>query len=306
MGTRWSVLIDADTVAPDAQSRLQAAVDAVDQQMSTWKPDSDLMRLNAAPLDTWIALPQDLMTVLGAGLAISRQTGGAFEMNIGDAVRAWGFGPEGIDLGAIRAASAARRVPATEALELDAANRRARKSAALALDLSGIAKGYGVDRLTQTARELGYGATLCTIDGEVRATGVQRSGRPWSVAVETPDAAAVAQHSILTLEDMAVATSGDYRHFVTVRATRLSHTMDPQRGAPLVNAPASVSVLSPSCMLADGMATALMVMGEEQGLQFAQTHKISALFLHHSEEGTTANGTGTFATVEEGERPHGA
>lgn len=297
MGTRWSVLIDAASVDPDAQSRLQAAVDAVDHQMSTWKPDSDLMRLNAAPLDTWVALPQDLMTVLEAGLALSRQTGGAFEMNIGDAVRAWGFGPERIDLGAIRAASGARRVPATEALDLDLANRRVRKSAALSLDLSGIAKGYGVDRLAETAHELGYGATLSTIDGEVRATGRRRNGRPWAVAVETPDAAQVPRHSILTLEDMAVATSGDYRHFVTVGATRLSHTMDPQRGAPLVAAPASVSVLSPSCMMADAMATALMVMGEGQGLSYAKEHDISALFLRRASTGVIAHGTGHFAAA---------
>lgn len=306
MGTRWSVLVDADWVDPDAQSRLQAAVDAVDHQMSTWKPDSDLMRLNAAPLDTWVQLPDHLMTVLAAGLEISRQTGGAFEMNIGDAVRAWGFGPEEISLAAIRAASGARRVPATEALELDPANRRGRKSAALSLDLSGIAKGYGVDRLTETARELGYGSTLCTIDGEVRAAGLRRSGRPWSVTVETPDAAALTPHSILALEDMAVATSGDYRHFVTVRGTRLSHTMDPQRGAPLVRAPASVSVLSPACMWADGMATALMVMGEDRGLTFAKSHKVSALLLRRSSEGTTANGTWGFASVEDGESLHGA
>jgi thiamine biosynthesis lipoprotein len=301
MGTRWSVLLDEPSVDADLQPRLQAVVDQVDAQMSTWKPDSDLMRLNAAPLDAWVTLPDDLLTVLSAGLAISRQTDGAFEMNIGNAVRAWGFGPDGISLDAIKAASAERRAPATDALELDLANKRARKSAALSLDLSGIAKGFGVDRLAETARQLGYGSTLCTIDGEVRATGQRQNGRPWSVAVEAPDADAVARHSLLALEDMAVATSGDYRHFVTVGKTRLSHTMDPRRGAPLVAAPASVSVLSPACMLADAMATALMVMGEERGLVFAQAHKISALFLQRSSKGMIANGTGAFATADEEE-----
>ena len=298
MGTRWSVLIDGPSVDADLQPRLQAVVDAVDAQMSTWKADSDLMCLNAAPLDAWVQLPPDLLTVLSAGLAISRQTGGAFEMNIGDAVRAWGFGPDGIDLGAIRAASATRRSPATEALELDVANRRARKSAAVALDLSGIAKGFGVDRLAETARDLGYASTLCTIDGEVRATGLRSISRPWTVAVETPDDAVTGQHSLLALEDMAVATSGDYRHYVTVGATRLSHTIDPQRGAPLVAAPASVSVLSPSCMMADAMATALMVMGAERGPTFAKTHAISALFLCRSAGGMIASGTGVFATAD--------
>jgi thiamine biosynthesis lipoprotein len=278
--------------------RIQAVVDEVDAQMSTWKSESDLMRLNAAPPESWVLLPEGLITVLSAGLSISRQTGGAFEMNIGDAVRAWGFGPVGIDLGAIRAASAARRVPATEALELDVANGRARKSAALALDLSGIAKGYGVDRLAETALRLGPPSALCTIDGEVRATGVRRTGQPWSVAVETPNDGAKVQHSLLALEEMSVATSGDYRHFVTVGTTRLSHTMDPRRGAPLVAAPASVTVLSRACMLADAMATALMVMGEKEGMEFAKTHEISALFLRRSEAGPIAIGSGVFATTE--------
>lgn len=295
MGTRWSVLIDDPVTDPTLQSRFQAAVDEVDAQMSTWKPDSDLMRLNAASLDVWVPLPDRLLIVLEAGLAISHQTGGAFEMNIGDAVRAWGFGPDRIDLQAIRAASAAQRVPASAALELDQANGRARKAAPLALDLSGIAKGYGVDRLAETARDLGVNHALCTIDGEVRALSTRQDGRPWAVGIETPDGLATGQHSVLELEDMAVASSGDYRHFVTVRTTRLSHTMDPQRGAPLAAAPASVTVLSRSCMMADAMATALMVMGDGPGADFAKDHAISALFLNRTASGPRAVGTGTFA-----------
>ncbi len=299
MGTRWSVLIDDPVTDPTLQSRFQAAVDEVDAQMSTWKPDSDLMRLNAAPVDLWVPLPDRLLTVLEAGLAISRQTGGAFEMNISDAVRAWGFGPDHIDLQAIRSASTAQRVPASAALEIDQANGRARKSAQLALDLSGIAKGFGVDRMAETARDLGVAHALCTIDGEVRALGSRQNGRPWAVGIETPDSTATGQHSVLDLKDMAVATSGDYRHFVTVGAARLSHTMDPRRGAPLVAAPASVTVLSRSCMMADAMTTALMVMGDGPGVDFAKDHAISVLFLNRTALGTTAVGTGTFATPKD-------
>ena len=224
MGTRWSVLIDSPQTDPTLQSRFQAAVDEVDAQMSTWKPDSDLMRLNAAPLNIWVALPDQLMAVLVAGLSVNHQTDGAFEMNVGDAVRAWGFGPDTIDLGAIRTASSTPRVSATAALELDPFNRRARKSAPLALDLSGIAKGYGVDRLAETATQFGITQTLCAIDGEVRAIGTRRSGRPWAVGIDMPDDKANGQHSALALEDMAVATSGDYRHFRHCRCnTQVTH-----------------------------------------------------------------------------------
>jgi thiamine biosynthesis lipoprotein len=299
MGARWSVLIDNPLADPALQSYFQAAVDEVDAQMSTWKPDSDLMRLNAAPLNTWVALPDRLMTVLAAGLSVSRQTNGAFEMNVGDAVRAWGFVSDAIDLDAIRAASAARRVPASQALELDQAKGRARKSAPLALDLSGIAKGYAVDRLAETATQLGISRALCGIDGEVRAIGTRWTGRPWAVGIDMPDDIATGYHSTLALEDMAVATSGDYRHFVTVAATRLSHTIDPRRGAPLVAPPASVTVLSRSCMLADAMATALMAMGEGPGSSFAKDHEISVLFLRRSLGGTIATGTGAFTVTFE-------
>lgn len=295
MGTRWSVLIDDVQAGPVLKTHFQAAVDEVDLQMSTWRADSDLMRLNAAALNTWVALPDRLMTVLTAGQSVSRQTGGAFEMNVGDSVRAWGFGADAIDLAAIRATSAARRVPASLALDLDQTNGRARKSAPLALDLSGIAKGYTVDRLAETAAQLGITQALCTIDGELRAIGTRRTGRPWAVGIDMPDENATGQHATLALEDMAVATSGDYRHFVTVAKTRLSHTIDPRRGAPLVMPPASVTVLSPSCMMADAMATALMVMGDGPGSRFAKNHAISALFLRRSAGGTIATGTGVFA-----------
>ena len=164
MGTGWSLRADDPLESVDVQAlqaRCAEAVAAVNAQMSTWRPDSDLMRLNAAPLDSWVPLPQGLMTVLAAGIAVSRQTGGAFEMNVGDAVRAWGFNAAPIDLGAIRAASARPRLPAMEVLELDAGAGRARKSGPLALDLSGIAKGYGVDCLVETAQALGLPVTRC-------------------------------------------------------------------------------------------------------------------------------------------------
>ena len=278
-----------------AQAAFQSAVDEVDGQMSTWKPDSDLMRLNAAPLDRWVLLPEALLTVLAAGLTISHSTGGAFEMNVGDVVRAWGFAADPVNLAAIEAARAAPRVPAGAALALDIAGGRARKSAPVALDLSGIAKGYGVDRLAETALALGLGPVLCAIDGEVRAVGIRQDGRSWAVAIDAPDAGARGGHSVLALRDMSVATSGDYRHFVTVGAARLSHTMDPRRGAPLTRAPASVTVLSPSCMVADAMATALMVMGAAEGAAFATRHGISALFLTRGADGPGVRGSGLFA-----------
>lgn len=297
MGTRWSVLVDgfAPQSAPVVQTALQQAVQDIDDQMTTWRATSDLMRLNAAPVGDWVSVPPHLMRVLKAGLAVSQATDDAFEMNVGNAVRAWGFGPDPIDLCAIRAASAGTHVTARGALDLQESQLLARKTAPIALDLSGIAKGYGVDRLAEVLTDFGITRALCAIDGEVRALGTQADGPPWSVAIETPDGVARQAHSVLALADGAVATSGDYRHFVEVKGHRLSHTIDPHRRAPCVSAPASVSVLAQSCMQADAMATALMVMGPEAGPAYATKNGISALFLVREPSGLGAMGVGLFA-----------
>ena len=285
MGTRWSALFYAGPGCDPAPIRtaLQAAVDQVDAQMSKWKPDSDLMRLNAAPVGDWVAVPQPLIEVLRLGLEIGRASGGAFDIGMGDAVTAWGFGPDAATPDRIRNAMAAERTPAFEALEIDGATGRVRKTAPLALDLNGIAKGYGVDRLLETLRSEGVRAGLVGIDGEMRALRLRPDGTPWTIAVEAPDPERRAPHSILALEDAAVATSGDYRHWVEVRGHRLSHTMNPGTGAPLIASPASVTIVARTCAEADAWATALMVLGPERGAILARKLGLDALFLLRDE-----------------------
>lgn len=279
MGTSWQATFHTAPGFDPAPLRgaLQAAVDDVDAQMSIWKPDSDLMHLNRAAVGEWLLLPARLAEVLRLGLAIGRASGGAFDIGMGDAVHAWGFGPETADPGAIRAAMVADRRPAHEVLDLDGAMLR--KRAAIALDLNGIAKGYGVDRLTEVLRDHGIIAALAGIDGEMRGFGLRPDGSPWVVALEAPDPDRRAAHSILTLADAAVATSGDYRHRITVGGRSLSHTMDPGRSAPLAAPPASVTVLAPRCAEADAWATALMVAGPVRGAELAERHGLEALFL---------------------------
>lgn len=285
MGTRWTALFFAARRFDPApvQAALQEAVDAVDAQMSTWRPDSDLMRLNAAPVGEWQDIPADLAHVLRLGLAIGRASGGAFDIGTGDAVRAWGFGPAAADPQAIRAAMRAPRRPAHEALELN--GNRLRKTAPITLDLNGIAKGYGVDRLAGVLRSHGIRDALVGIDGEMRAMGLRPDGTPWTIAVEAPERDRRAPHSVLTLHEAAVATSGDYRHWVTVRGRNLSHTMDPGRGAPLLTSPASVTVIAPTCAEADAWATALMVRGIDAGARLAAVSGLDALFLTRDDAG---------------------
>lgn len=281
MGTRWSAQFHAtpsfDTVPIEVA--LQAAVDEVDAQMSTWKPDSDLMRLNAAPTNVWIDVPTRLMAVLAIALAVGRASDGAFDIGVGDAVAAWGFGQAKASERDIRTALGRRRPSAHDELELDPACLRARKHALLTLDLSGIAKGYGVDRLAEVALGFGLGDVLVGIDGELRAVGLQPDASAWTVAVERPDPLARAPHAIIALHDAAVATSGDYRHWIEVGGRRLSHNMDPARGGPLLSSPASVTVVAATCVAADAWATALMVRGHLEGGDMARRHNLDALFV---------------------------
>lgn len=279
MGTRWSALFFAPAsfdVEP-VRMALQAAVDAVDTQMSTWNPDSDLMKLNRTSPGLAVDLQDDLAQVLALGLAIGKDAGGAFDIGLGDAVQAWGFGPDDADVDQIRAAMAVPRRPAHEVLHLD--GNRVVKQAEITLDLNGIAKGYGVDRLAETLRQQGIASGLVGIDGEMRALGLRPDGEAWTIAVEAPDPERRAPHSMLCLQDAAVATSGDYRHWVNVNGRRLSHTMDPRRGAPLTASPASVTVVAPTCAEADAWATALMVIGPEAGKALAIRKGLNALFL---------------------------
>ena len=177
MGTRYSAVFFApegtDTEALAAG--LFEAVDRVDRQMSTWKADSDLNRLNAAPVGNWVAIPRELTIVLAASLRIGRASNGAFDIGVGDLVAAWGFGSVGPkpDVSRIAGLAGQLRPAATKTLELDEVGRRARKHAPLSLDLSGIAKGYGVDEMARVMEAFAVPSWLVGIDGEMRAKGTE-------------------------------------------------------------------------------------------------------------------------------------
>jgi FAD:protein FMN transferase len=278
---------------------LAAAVDQVDQQMSPWKPDSDLMRVNRAPLHAWVALPAEMLEVLVCALDVQRQSAGAFDPCVGALVNAWGFGAksDAPDAHAIRIARQSQPLAAHACLELDTVEGRVRKRAPWQLDLCGIAKGYAVDRMAHVLQKHGVRHALAALDGELRAVGGQSGGLAWSVALESPEVGRRAVRGVIELEDLAVATSGDYRHFLEVGGTRLAHTMDPRRWVPVNNGVASVTVLAPTCMQADAWATALLVAGPGEGLAMAQRMGMDVLFLLRRGAGLIELGWGRFGSA---------
>jgi thiamine biosynthesis lipoprotein len=288
MGTRWSALLYApETFGLVAlEAALARAVADIDRQMSTWKPDSDLMRLNAAAPGKWVAMPAELMLVLEKGIEIGRASAGAFDIGLGDLVNAWGFGPSGKapDEEAVRRWVGKGRPPAHEVLELDPSGGRARKHAPVTLDLSGIAKGFAVDAMAEVMRDFGIDSALVALDGELKATGTKPDGAPWIVAVEKPDYDMRAPFGAVALHNAAIATSGDYRHWIEIGRSRLSHTMDRASGGPVINDVASVSVICPACMEADAWATALLVLGQGEGRELARRNGLDALFILRSDD----------------------
>lgn len=281
MGTRWSAIVNTRLSLPLAsiEATLQSAVDVVDRQMSTWRPETDLMRFNRAPVGRWVELPQQLCDVVALGLQVGKDSDGAFDIGMGAQVAAWGFGTSGRpDPALIVNTQMLAQSNGKDVLELDLVGRRLRRHSEVQIDLSGIAKGYGVDCLADVLEAHGIENYLVSIDGEVRAAGVRRDRTGWIIGLERPvrDTRAIAR--TMEVSDAALATSGDYRHWRDHGGDTMSHTIDPRTGRPLVNSVAAVTVTAATCAAADAWATALMVLGEDKGPAKAREFGLDALF----------------------------
>ena len=282
MGTTWHVT--ARCPAPVAPAFIEATLERVDAAMSNWREDSEISRFNAAPAGTWVTLSPPLATVMQAALQLSAESDGAFDVTVGALADAWGFGPgargEPADADAL---AAARAQVGFRRLEL--VGDRLRKTAPVRIDLSAIAKGYGVDALADVLGERGCGDYLVEIGGEVRARGERPGGGPWRVAIERPDASTRQPLRGVSLTDQAIATSGDYRNYVAHDGVRHSHILNPSQGAPVSGGLASVSVVHDSAMWADGYATLIMALGTERGLAFAKEQQLPVYLLTRTPEG---------------------
>jgi len=277
MGTDWSL----QAVVPRdhgtfGDGRVRAALErvfaVVIAQMSQWEPRSQISRFNRAAAGEAVAIGPQFAIVLDCALNFARATGGAFDPALGAASEAWGFG----------AAPAPASLPLADRSRLDwRALRWSPGEAALvqpggvALDLSGIAKGFAVDMGIAALERLGIRHALLEIGGELRGIGLRADGLPWWVDCEQVPAAHTPSARV-GLSGWAIATSGDYRRRRSAEGRSWSHTLDPQSGRPLDNGVRAVSVLHRSCMQADALATALTVLGPERGLAFADAHGIPA------------------------------
>lgn len=285
MGTSWSVRLVAPATLDAAQLQhgLQQQLDSVVAEMSHWENDSDLGRFNRAEAGNWQVLPPAFFDVLSFAMEVSRLSGGACNPCAGTLVNLWGFGPHGrFDQDDFTAPSpaavAAARAHLAASPVLLGEGRRVQQPGGVALDLSAVAKGYGVDRLAYYLKTLGIHHFVAEVGGELRGAGVKPDGQPWWVALEQPGEAGQ-DELVLALHGLAVATSGDYRRYFELDGKRYSHTIDPRSGMPIANDLASVTVVHAHCMAADAWSTALTVLGPVEGLALAERQGLAARFV---------------------------
>ena len=192
---------------------------------------------------------------------------------------------EHAEIGRFDEISAAQERSGYDKLAADCGRPALRKTRGdMYVDLSGYAKGYAVDALAELLDGHGFKDYLVEIGGEIRVRGQNAAGADWAIAIEKPQAGSRSVQTIVRLTDVALATSGDYRNFFEVDGRRYSHTIDPATGRPVEHNAASVTVIDPSTARADGLATALLVMGPEDGLAFAEQNELAAYYLVRTEE----------------------
>ncbi len=292
MGTRYTIKIVDLPEELDAEilgSGIQEKLTQLDALMSTYQPDSELSRFNRFDRNDWFDVSEETALVIDQAVQIGKLTGGAFDVTVGLLVDLWHFGPENGTPDTVP--SDEQIVEAKRKTGLHHIHVHHLPSAILkmqpdiAIDLSGIAKGFAVDWVAEHLERKEIKNYLIEIGGELRASGRNQRGRPWRVAVESPVAETRKIQRTTLLCNTAMATSGDYRNYFESGGQLYSHIIDPRSGRPVEHRLVSVTVFDPSCTRADALATALMVLGPDAGYRFAVREKIRVLFIIKTDAG---------------------
>lgn len=280
MGTSWSVrFVDSGLASVvQLQGQIEAILNRIENQMSHFRADSDLRRFANLPAGEWQALPAEFSRVLRGALEVARLSDGAFDPTIAPAIDAWGFGAAKrfSDAGFVPPQTESVVAAGWERIEIDEQGK-IRQPGGMALNLAAIAKGFAVDAVSEFLAKSGWKNHLVEIGGELRGAGVKPDGQPWWVALELPSADCPLPATRIAMHGFSVATSGDYRRSYRIGERQVQHTLDPRTGMPVAHRLASVTVTHRECLFADAWATAIMVLGPEQGLALAEKMKLCAL-----------------------------
>jgi thiamine biosynthesis lipoprotein len=294
MGTSWSLKVSLPAGAPSEWvtaigDTTQSRLDRIEGLMSTWDSTSELSRFNRSASTSPISLSPETIAVLVIAAEVGQRSGGALDVTVAPLVEAWGFGPHGAALTRPpppHIQDSLRPLIGLDRLQLDARSGTASKAdARVAVDLSAVAKGYALDLAAEGV--LGMGATdfALEVGGEVRARGHRPDGSPWRVAVEAPTPSSRSIYRVIDLGNEAAATSGDYRNYFEDDGVRYGHILDPRSGLPIPWQGFSVTVVHPEAGRADAWATALSVLGPDEGLRLADSLGMAVLFVVPGEDG---------------------
>jgi thiamine biosynthesis lipoprotein len=308
MGTTYTVkvVVGGELSAEkqkEIEQRIESELDEVNAKMSHYDADSELSRFNRSEDTTAFSVSEETFGVFREALEIAEMTGGAFDITVGPLVNLWGFGPD----------ARPETVPSDdeigelleqvgyEKLELEQETLSLRKSTpALQCDLSAIAKGFGVDQVVEALDEVGMTDYMVEVGGEVRTLGLNDRGQAWRIGIERPISEGRVIEKVIALGGWAMATSGDYRNYYEVDGVRYSHMIDPRTGRPITHRLASVTVVGKRCTRADGLATALFILGPDEGYQLAVEQDLAVLFMvKDDEEGFRERATPAFERLVE-------
>ena len=299
MGTSYNIKLElpAGTDRETVRLGINKVLNDVNQRMSTYLVDSELSIINKTETTKKIPISKELSDLLVTALSISWITNGAFDVTVGPLVNLWGFGP-------VKTRPA---IPSRELIEQTLARTGYEKITLglnpsyikksrpdLYLDLSGIAKGYGVDQIAAYLDTLAVKNYMVEVGGEIKAKGTNAEGSLWRIGIEKPVSDQRQVERIMQLDNMGMATSGDYRNFFEIDGKRYSHIIDPATGYPVSHNLVSATVLEKTTTEADAYATALIVMGPDKGVKFANDNKMSVMFIIRKGNGFTEKYTGSF------------
>ena len=289
MGTTYHIKVVNSDRLPEAQllqAEIDMALEVVNDQMSTYRSDSELSKFNQLQVQQSVKVSADTIKVIEEGMRLYQETDGALDITLGPVVNLWGFGPDKRPITIPTQAQIDNAKAKMGIKELSIKGLTLTKhNADLYVDLSSIAKGFGVDKIAALLDKYHVSGYLVEIGGELNVKGTKADKTPWRVAVEQPTSEGQAVQQVIEPGTMSLATSGDYRNFYQENGERFSHLIDPRNGYPIKHQLASATVLHSSCMTADGYATAMMVLGTEASLALAKEKNLAIMLIEKQEQG---------------------
>ncbi|VVO23911.1 FAD:protein FMN transferase [Pseudomonas fluorescens] len=300
MGSTYSIKYVRYTGIPgpaEVQQQVQHILSEVDRQMSTYRSDSDIERFNDLPANSCQPMPESILQLVRVGEQLSIASDGSFDLTVEPLLNLWGFGPQARE----------EQVPSAEALaevrqrvghaHLRIEGDRLCKDAPVNVDFNSVAAGYAVDQIAAKLTALGIDSYLVEVTGELKALGKKPDGSPWRIALEEPRDDQQVVERVIAVDGYGVSTSGDYRKYFEQDGRRYSHTFDARTGKPVEHTLASVTVIHPSALMADGLSTLLLILGPERGWDYAEKHRIGAFFVIRTDSGFVTRSSQVFVRL---------